>query len=525
MAQLRLEKLTELKTLRTRKAEKLASIALDDRCPDLRDRAALTDPATLADHLEDRYQLRAHLSVIGREMAKLRDRAFGRLSINLPPQCGKTRTAVEWGVFWWLILEPGAHVVIGSYNERLAVKRGKAVRRLIGSYGARFGLTLEPGSTNMTDWSLTTGGGVRSVGVGGGITGDPADLIVIDDPVRSRKDADSLTVREAVRDWYSADLFSRRSPGCPVLLVCTPWHPDDLRATLIAAEGKVEEGGRWRVVVMPALCTDPATDPLGRQAGDPLPHPKIESDNRIVMLQHWHEARAGVDARDWAALWQCDPRPAEGTLVSWTLLRERRCYQHGNPGGACSTPSIVAVAVDPSGGGRDTAGIVGGYLGLDGRLHLTHDKSGVMPSADWARAACELAADTHADRFVIEKNYGGDMALLTLRTAWDALRREQPQRFGLLVPRIVPVTAKRGKVLRAEPIAQQWAEGRVVTAAYLPDLESEWATFLPGADSPGRIDASVYLAYELLPVPASGEASMIGAALLAETDLLGWGSR
>jgi hypothetical protein len=73
--------------------------------------------------------------------------------------------------------------------------------------------------------------------------------------------------------------------------------------------------------------------------------------------------------------------------VSWTLLRERRCYQHGNPGGGCSTPSIVAVAVDPSGGGRDTAGIVGGYLGLDGRLHLTHDQSGVMPSADWARAA------------------------------------------------------------------------------------------------------------------------------------------
>ena len=518
--------LKNLARLRRIEQAREASIVIEKRCPDPGDRAALADPAGLAAHLDkDRYKLRAHLTIIGQQMSRLRSGEFGRLSINLPPQCGKTRTAVEWGVFWWLCLQPAAHVVIGSYNERLAVKRGKAVRRLIGQYGPRFGLYIEPGSANMTDWSLTTGGGVRSVGVGGGITGDPADLIVIDDPVRSRKDADSLTVRESVRDWYSADLFSRRSPGCPVLLVCTPWHPDDLRATLIAAEGKVEEGGRWQVVVMPALCTDPLNDPLGRQAGDPLPHPKIAPDKITEMLTHWHEARAGVDARDWSALWQCDPRPAEGTLVSWDLLRERRCYQHGNAAGPCSTPVRIGVSIDPSGGGRDTAGIIGGYLGEDGRCAFTHDLSGVMSSDEWARRACTLAADISADVFVIEKNYGGDMALLTLRTAWQALRREQPNKFGPLVPRIVAVTAKRGKMLRAEPIAQQWVEGTAVTAAYLPELESEWATYLPGADSPGRIDASVYLAYELLPIPASGEPSMAGAALLAETDLLNWGGR
>jgi hypothetical protein len=114
------------------------------------------------------------------------------------------------------------------------------------------------------------------------------------------------------------------------------------------------------------------------------------------------------------------------------------------------------------------------------------------------------------------------MVKLMIRTSWEALRREQPERFGALVPRIIEVTAKRGKMLRAEPIAQQWVENRCVTAAYLPDLESEWATFLPGStDSPGRIDASVYLALELLPVPASGETSMAGVDLLAQTDLLG----
>jgi phage terminase large subunit-like protein len=168
--------------------------------------------------------------------------------------------------------------------------------------------------------------------------------------------------------------------------------------------------------------------------------------------------------------------------------------------------------------------VVAGYLGEDGRLHITHDRSSVMASDAWARAACELAADTEADCFIYEKNYGGDMVLLTIRTAWEALRREQPARFSEFVPRLIGVTSRRGKMLRAEPIGQQWKEGKIVTTAYLPDLESEWATYMPGSlDSPGRIDASVHLAYELLPVPSAGNSSLAGAVALSDTPLLNWG--
>jgi phage terminase large subunit-like protein len=148
-----------------------------------------------------------------------------------------------------------------------------------------------------------------------------------------------------------------------------------------------------------------------------------------------------------------------------------------------------------------------------------------MPSDQWGRTACELAVEVDADVFVIEKNFGGDMAALTLRTSWDALRREQPDVYGpRFMPRIVEVSARRGKLIRAEPIAQQWTEGRVWTAAYLPDLESEWSSYVPGtSDSPGRLDASVHLAYEFLPLPSPGEVSAMGANMLAEVNLLGWG--
>jgi hypothetical protein len=526
-----LAKLQELRRLKRRKAEVEAAKPLEVRCPNPDDRAALTDPVTLAARLDATYEVRGHLRVIGREFVDLLARYRGyaeskrppRLLINTPPQVGKTRTAVEWAAFWWLVLHPAHRVVIGSYNDDLAVKRGKAIRKLVFLYGARFGLYMEPGSTSMKDWTLTTGGGVRSVGVGSGITGHSADKIFVDDPTKSRKEADSAIYREAVADWYSADLLSRQSPGCPITLIQTPWHPDDLRARVLAADGRLEDGGSWRVVVMPALCTDPETDPLGRAEGDPLPHPKIMEGDRDAELAHWTALRAAVAARDWAALWQCDPKPPSGVLVQWNTLRSRRCYTKDSPSAPCSPRGIVAVAIDPSGGGRDTAGVVAGYLGEDQRLYLTHDRSGVMPSEAWARAACELAVEVEADRWVLEKNYGGDMAALVLRTAWESLRREQPDKYGPITPRIVEVTAKRGKLLRAEPIAQQWVEDRVRTAALLAELESEWASWRPGADSPGRIDASVYLAYELLPVPQSGETSAVGAGALASANLLPWG--
>jgi phage terminase large subunit-like protein len=270
---------------------------------------------------------------------------------------------------------------------------------------------------------------------------------------------------------------------------------------------------------MAAINEDP-DDPLGRDVGDPLPHPKIQPGDKAKALRHWEKTRRGASARDWRALWQCDPKAPEGVLLSWDMLRQRRCFEQRDAG-ACSTPVRVAVAVDPSGGGRDSAGVIGGYLGEDGRVHISHDLSGVMSSESWARAACELAADTSADAFIIETNFGADMGTLILRTAWNALRAEQPERFSIVSPRIIVVKAKVGKLLRAEPASQQWKENRVVTAQYLPEVESEWATWTPGSFSPGRIDASVYLILELLPTPESGAGDMTGAALLADTDLFG----
>ncbi len=183
------------------------------------------------------------------------------------------------------------------------------------------------------------------------------------------------------------------------------------------------------------------------------------------------------------------------------------------------------MAIDPSGGGRDTAGIIGGYLGSDDCCYFTHDRSARMSSAEWSKAACELAMEIEADRIIVETNFGGDMATLAIRTAWDALRRERPDEFGPFVPRVVTVRAKRGKILRAEPIAQQWVQERCWTTSYLPEFESQWATHQPtDTTSPGALDAGVYLAFGVLPVPQSGSSTMTAANMLAQSSLLSWGA-
>lgn len=483
----------------------------------------LSDPVSLAVANDPKYVVRAHLRVIGEAMKRLEAREYDRLMINQPPQTGKSVTAVEWGAFWFLCKNPTTNIVIGSYDSSLAMRRGKAIRKLVRMYGAKYGLFVEVGSASQTDWRLTAGGGVRSVGVGSGITGHPGDVLFVDDPTKSRADADSLVKRENVWDWYSADLLSRQSPGALVILVQTPWHVDDLRARVLEQEGEHGKGGRWKVVRMPAFADSP-DDPLGRADGEPLPHPKLPADNLQVLSEHWHKVKQGEIPRDWFALWQCDPRPMIGTLLSPQQLRDRRCWAAINEH-PCSGPGTIAVAIDPSGGGRDVAGIIGGHLGHDSNLYITHDRSSRMPSDAWGRAACELAAEIGADRFVIETNFGADQATFVLRTSWESLRRERPQDFSEFVPRIVTVHAKRGKLLRAEPIAQQWIEGKVWTSTLLADLEHEWQTWQQtDTSSPGRIDASVYLAYSLLPVPTSGASTMSAGQMLAQTDLLSWGT-
>ncbi|MEU5066658.1 terminase family protein [Streptomyces virginiae] len=423
----------------------------------------------------------------------------GRLLITTPPQIGKSVTAATYGPAWYLLRNPTKRIIVATYADSLARRRGRDIRTVVAEHGRRWGVGIERGSASVVDWSTTAGGGIRSVGIGGGLTGFPADAVLVDDAVKDRVAAESPRAREAVWAWWSAVLRTRLAPGAPIVLIMTRWHPLDLAGQLLDADGRVESGGAWRVVHLPALADPVLTggaDPLGRAPGDPLSHPRIADGDRQALLAHWHAARKAVLPRDWASLYQGDPRPAEGALISSATIADR-CLP-----ATAELPGVVraAVAIDPSGGGKDEAGIVGGVLGTDRRVYIVADWSGTMPSEEWARRACTMALEINADLFYVEANFGADMCGAMLRAAWQAMSREGRVPAGAHCPYVADVTARKGKFLRAEPAAQLLVEDRVRIVGKHPELINEWTSWRPGSGhSPGRLDASTYLILGLTP--------------------------
>ncbi|MFF4292107.1 hypothetical protein ACFY0N_00450 [Streptomyces vinaceus] len=462
----------------------------------------LANAVVLARGLDRTFRMRPHLKVIGEALAGVERGDYDRLLILTPPQVGKSTCVAEWFPYWWLCVHPEDRVGVTSYSDDLALKRGKTIRSYVEEYGEEYDLRLMAGSGAMQDWSLTKGGGVRSVSVGKGLTGYPLNLLVVDDPHKDRADAESEASRKHLHDWYSSTALKRLQPDRnAVVAIQTRWHPDDFAGRRLAEEGRLEEGGRWKVVHLPAIANPSkfGPDPLGRADGDPLPHPKIPSRDRRALLAWWADMKATSIVRDWHSLAQGDPQPAEGALVSEELLRMLR-----DPGIGVE-PQKIAVSVDPSGGGRDTAGVIGGFLGDDGRVWITHDVSAAMSSAQWSTAACMLAYETNASVIYVEWNFGRDMCELAIRTSWETLQRDGVIPPKVLMPLIDPVRAKQGKLLRAEPVAQQMVQDRVRLRGVFVDLEHEWNTWMPtDPDSPGRIDASCVLVYGLIPEANKG---------------------
>ncbi len=96
------------------------------------------------------------------------------------------------------------------------------------------------------------GGGLRAVGVGSGVTGFGANLIIIDDPVKSRAEAESQTYRDNLYNWFNDDIYTRLEPDGSIVLIQTRWHEDDLAGRLLR-ESQEEGAEKWEVISLPAV--------------------------------------------------------------------------------------------------------------------------------------------------------------------------------------------------------------------------------------------------------------------------------
>lgn len=221
-----------------------------------------------------------------------------RLMIFEPPRHGKSEQNTVRYPVWRLEHEPGMRIIVGAYNQTLANKFSRKARRIAAQ---RIPLSVDRAAVE--EWETLGGGGFRAIGVGGGITGQGGNLILIDDPVKSREEAESLPYRDRVWDWYRDDLYTRLEPDGAIILTMTRWHEDDLAGRLMM---EAQNGGeQWEVLNLPALAEK--DDPLGRELGKALCPERYDEEAlaNIRMVQ-------GI--RSFTALYQGKPQPDEGAM-------------------------------------------------------------------------------------------------------------------------------------------------------------------------------------------------------------------
>src|SRR5262249_39293348 len=159
------------------------------------------------------------------------------LVIEAPPRHGKSELISKYLPAWFLGTFPQKRVMLAAYGASFARSWGRKARELLEEHGTQlFGVRVRDDLRSSSEWGLWgSEGGMVSSGVGGPMTGRGADLLIVDDPVKSSDQSRSETIREAQWDWWQSTASTRIEPGGCTIVIATRWHEDDLSGRLIKA--------------------------------------------------------------------------------------------------------------------------------------------------------------------------------------------------------------------------------------------------------------------------------------------------
>lgn len=224
-----------------------------------------------------------------------------RLMVMVFPRSGKSELVSRRLPAFFLGKYPGQDIITASYGKELSTDFSRDVRNLVQSaeYQRLFpGTELAPDSQAKDRWHTARGGSYVAAGVGTTIVGRGANLFDIDDPIKSRAEAESETYRKAIWDWYRAVVYTRLQPNAAIVLTHQRWHENDLAGMLLQEEAN-GTGDKWVKLIYPAL----------NEFGESLwpEHFSVDDLKRI---------RAVIGEHEWAALYEQRPRPPGGSFFS-----------------------------------------------------------------------------------------------------------------------------------------------------------------------------------------------------------------
>jgi predicted phage terminase large subunit-like protein len=413
------------------------------------------------------------LNLIDRKLVELADHRAGRLAVFVSPQEGKSTTCSYWNPLWLLVGNPDLRIIILSYSDEMARRWGADIKAAVESFNGDegtvdLGLRLRPDSRAAGRWQVDGHrGGVYCAGVGGSITGKPAEYILVDDPLKGLEEARSANHREKVMRTWRGSIVPRMAPTTNVIWVQTLWHEAEPIQEILATEGD-----DWDVVRIPAIADSP-DDPLGRKIGEPMASARGARD--------WKRIRRDVGEYVFAALYQQRPAPAEGGLFRRLWWR----FWTPAPQAGMSSPRLDL-------GGRAI------LLGDCWRFATVDLANSTRTSADWtAVGAWALTPDGDqvllgmARAKVGEAHHFDLVRPLVQRWQLDTVFVEGSQYETTLVKDatregvpISPLQAETDKFSRALPYSARCSAGRVwlpAGATWLEDWIGEHASFPNGS--------------------------------------------
>ena len=429
------------------KAEQAARFALAQAAREELARRKFLDYCTLVHR--GAWQPAAHHRLIADALQRVCEGRCKRLMVWMPPRHGKSMEITETFPSYFLGKFPQRRVIEVSYNDDLARRFGRANRQKLEEYGKKlFGISLAQGNRSAADFGIAGHrGGMLSVGLGGAITGQGADLLLIDDPVKNREEADSPAYRRRLLAEYRSTLYTRLHPGGSVVIVMTRWHEEDLCGTLLL------QGEPFEVLALPAIAE--SGDVLGRAPGEPL-WPQHGFDAAWAQ-----ETRRTIGSYAWAALYQQRPAPEEGGLFkrSWW----RRYAPEELPPLACTVLSVDAAFKD-----TDDSVAIHAWGKSGANMYLLERCTRRMDFPNTLLEIRRMHARHRPQRTLIEDKANGPAIIAMLH---DTL------------PGIVPVNPQGGKIARAHAVSAAIEAGNV----YLPagrdaqELIEQCAAFPNGA--------------------------------------------
>lgn len=303
---------------------------MDALCPD----EDLTGPA--ADLMAD------HHALICSKLQETMNKPYGRLMLFLPPGAAKSSYA-NVGVAWDMSRPPPPHqagdkrIIMASYNDKIAHKQSKRVQTICKSpeYRQLWDEPVRLVTDAAGEWSLSNGAECMAAGITSGITGNRADGVLIDDPVKNREDADSEQIQQKTVDEYNDSIMTRLKPGAWVIIIQTRWNQNDLSGQLLPEKYdgrsgivRCTDGMDWEVVNIAAKC-ERTDDPIGRKPGEYL-------WTEWFPPRHWQQYEK-TDTREgrrtWNALYQQRPT-GEGhgdfqrDQINWYDPGDEPVYMH-----------------------------------------------------------------------------------------------------------------------------------------------------------------------------------------------------